>query len=447
LDIRSSVIVNFEQSGCELKGELVIEPPLDDSVLQLFGSGPLVGTIDGDTVTFTVAGDTNDAGATLEFEGTVVYPGLLGTYSNPIIGHLGIWEVTYAPFAPTPTATPTPISTGTGFGPTDGTIVHDPNDGFIPAFDSATSLTNVVVEANLDTPFAFTARRWSSGFLLRQSGPNALHSVVIDSGGMWSHNIRTGTFESSTQLQVQFSRHIATARDTTNHVRVVVLDEKGWLFINGNYVGELDMSGHLQAGTVKVIGSWFKGDEIPGQSTSFRGFTVRPLERAVDSVDGKIAHDPDSGNIQSYSGNVELKDAVIQVRFFNPYAVSEGPWSSGIGLRNSTYSAFHAILIHSDGLWYHRLRTGSSEGQKLVQERVSDDISTSPAGSNQLRIIALGDDGWLFINGSYIEKLDLSGWDKKGEVYAVGSYFSGHGIAGKSTRFQDFTVWSVGLNE
>jgi hypothetical protein len=228
---------------------------------------------------------------------------------------------------------------------------------------------------------------------------------------------------------------------------VVVLDEKGWLFINGNYVGELDMSGHLQAGTVQVIGSWFEGDEIPGQSTSFRGFTVRSLERAVDSVEGKIAHDPDSGNIQGYSGNVELKDAVMQVRFFNPYAVSEGPWTSGIILRNSTSGVYHAIIITSSGRWYHSLKTGSMADQNLVQARVSSDISTSPAGSNQLRIIALGDDGWLFINGSYIEKLDLSGWDKKGDVFAVGRYFSGEGIAGKSTRFQDFTVWSVGLNE
>ena len=64
-----------------------------------------------------------------------------------------------------------------------------------------------------------------------------------------------------------------------------------------------------------------------------------------------------------------------------------------------------------------------------------------PSGSNHIRIIALEGEGWLFINGAYVDKLDLSGLLAAGGVHAVGSYFTGHGIAGKSTRFEDFTIW------
>ncbi len=60
-----------------------------------------------------------------------------------------------------------------------------------------------------------------------------------------------------------------------------------------------------------------------------------------------------------------------------------------------------------------------------------------------MRIVAFGGEGWLFINGAYMDKLDLSNWTKKGDVAAVGSYFSGHGVSGKSTKFERFTVWSI----
>ena len=65
-------------------------------------------------------------------------------------------------------------------------------------------------------------------------------------------------------------------------------------------------------------------------------------------------------------------------------------------------------------------------------------------GSNHIRIIAMGGEGWLFINGVYVDRLDLSGGLEAGTVSAVGPYFTGHGIAGKSTEFEGLTIWSAG---
>ena len=206
------------------------------------------------------------------------------------------------------------------------------------------------------------------------------------------------------------------------------------------------MSGRKQSGSVLAIGAWVSGEEIPGQATEFNGFTVRSLRRAFGPVDGEIVHDPESNQIEVKRSGVRVADAVIEARFFNPYAVSEGSWSSGFFFRNSGLNELHAIVIDVSGIWYHRLSNGTVEAQSL-QAKVSSVISTSPAGSNLLRLIALGDDAWFFVNGSYVDKLDLSGWDKKGGVSAISNFFSGDGLAGKSTSFQDFTVWSIGLND
>ena len=56
----------------------------------------------------------------------------------------------------------------------------------------------------------------------------------------------------------------------------------------------------------------------------------------------------------------------------------------------------------------------------------------------------MGDEGWLFINGARVAKLDLGGLLTSGAVSAVGSYFTGHGIPGRATRFEGLTVRSVG---
>ena len=55
----------------------------------------------------------------------------------------------------------------------------------------------------------------------------------------------------------------------------------------------------------------------------------------------------------------------------------------------------------------------------------------------------MGDDGWLFINGAFVAKMDLSGGAKFGGVEAVGLYFTDDGIPGRYTRFAGFTIHSA----
>ena len=161
-------------------------------------------------------------------------------------------------------------------------------------------------------------------------------------------------------------------------------------------------------------------------------------------VAGEIEHKPDDGFIETYrASGVQIKDGVIEARFYNPYSTSVGQWSSGFLFRDSPTdpNVFHAIVITSDGYFHHRLRTGSSDTtQGLARSHVSG-IDTSPAGSNHIRIVFTGNAGSLYINGSYIARLQLEGLTEAGNVFAVGSYFTGHGVSGYSTRFEDFTIW------
>ena len=346
------------------------------------------------------------------------------------------------PLVPLPTATLMPQSTG-GFGPRDGYIEHNPGDGFIDEFNTGVSLSDMVIETRFSNPYSTSVGSWDYGFILRNSASNTFHIVFLRSNGYWYHYVRTGTVESTTQLAGQWSSAINTSASGNNHLQLVALGNKGWLFINGTFVSQLNLSGLTRAGTVKTINGYFTGDGVAGQSTKFEDFAVRPLQNRYGQTDGVMEHNPDDGFIRTHRSRVDVADAVIEALFFNPYPTSVGSWDYGFMLRHSASNAFHIVFVRSNGYWYHNVRTGTAESGREVASQWSSAIATGQGGSNRLRIIAIGNDGWLFINDSLIAKLNLSELTQPGDISAATGFFVGDEVAGQSTRFEDFVVWSI----
>ena len=225
---------------------------------------------------------------------------------------------------------------------------------------------------------------------------------------------------------------------------VLAAGVRGWLFINGAYEAQLDLGGLTAPGSVSLLGGWFEGDELNDRSTSFTDFTVRPLGREYGPGDGAIAHDPESGFIDVERTSSWLADGVIEARFFNPYSVRDGDWSSGFLFREEGGGELHAVLVTDSARWFHYLRTGGADRDRRIADGSSKHISTARDGSNHVRIILMGGHGWLFINGVYTDTLDLSGLLQAGDVSAVGRYFEGDGVDGRSTRYEGLAVWTVG---
>ena len=340
---------------------------------------------------------------------------------------------------PTPTATSVPV-TFAAFGPTDGVIFHDPDSGTIPIHTSGVTVANTVVEARFFNPYPASEGSWSYGFLLRRSS-NVFHSVFVRSNGSWYHRLRTGGVESEVELRRELSSQIDTGPTGSNHLRVIALGENGWLYINGVFVAKLSLSGLGDAGGVEAIGSYFGPDELAGKSTRFEDFSVRSIQREFGPDSATIFDEP--GLIGTFESDaVTLADAIVEARFLNPYPTSAGSWSNGFLLRHSASNTFHAVFIRSNREWYHYVRTGTAESSTLLQQTSSTAINTSTGGSNVVRVVVVGNEGWLFINGTFAGALDLSGLTVRGNTTAMTGYFSTDKITGESTRFEDFTVWS-----
>ena len=319
---------------------------------------------------------------------------------------------------------------------------HNPADGSIPTFDSGVDLADFMAEVTFTAPHSSSKAPWSSGFLIRQKG-NRAHVVVIHSSGNWLHYLWTGSAGDNDVVRRDSSSAINTRGTATNHVRVVAAGGAGWLFVNDTHVAELDLSGLTSSGSVILLGAILEGDETAGGVTPFQNFAVRPLGKVYGPTDGSIEH-ADNGLIDAHRTFTSLADGIVEARFFNPYSAQEGSWSSGFLIRQGKSNEFHAVIVDDSGRWYHSKRTGDADSTHFVSDGRSSHISTSPSGSNHIRIVAVGDDGWLFINGAHVAKLDLAGLLEAGTVSAVGSYFTGHGIPGRATRFEGLTIRSVG---
>ena len=159
-------------------------------------------------------------------------------------------------------------------------------------------------------------------------------------------------------------------------------------------------------------------------------------------VSESIPHDPDDGFLEIYHSSTWLADAVIEARFLNPYSRQKGEWDIGFLFRyrqGREYNLFHAVIIHSNGSWYHDLRTDEEKNRRLASD-YSPHITTSAHEYNDVRVVVFGDKGTLFINDNYIATLDLSGLKEEGTVAIATEWFADAGISGKSTTFENFTV-------
>ena len=60
--------------------------------------------------------------------------------------------------------------------------------------------------------------------------------------------------------------------------------------------------------------------------------------------------------------------------------------------------------------------------------------------TNTLRLIALGNRGFFFLNDEFIDVLDISGNQDSGEIEVMTAFYFDHEIEGEATGFEDFTI-------
>ena len=338
---------------------------------------------------------------------------------------------------PTPTLRPQPTPAPGAedlFGPTDGDLLHDPSDGFIKTEYAGVSLANMTVGATFVNPYLAATHDWDYGFIFRQSGRGTTNKhlqVVVTSDRRWSLRARV---DASSERIAGGTLRLNTGAGELNHLRVIAIEERGWLFVNDEFVAPLDLNVVSEPGDVAVITGAFEGGERSGAVTGFKEFQGSRLAKRYGPADGKLEKEP--GSIGAHGSGVWARDLVAEAEFFDPQG---DDWDYGFLIRNPKFNRLEVIGVTGPDWWFHDTRDVGDDDYTDKNSGFLSTVGIRLLDRNHLLLIAMERSGWFFVNGRLVSKLDLSHNMNKGDIAAMADFFfEDQG----QPRFQQFNVWA-----
>ena len=341
---------------------------------------------------------------------------------------------------PTPTpARPTPTpSAGEGydFGPTSGDLGHDASNRFITTEYADVSIADMVVEATFVNPYAASSNPWDYGFIVRNDrwdDDAAFLQFVVSSNRRWAVN--AGANAPYDRLGGGTVNKLNTGAGGRNHLMVVAIGERGWFFVNGDYVAWVDLSGLTLDGNVAVITGAYTGNQISGAVTRYEGFKGYELKKQYGPAEGTLRREPEF--VSEHDSRVRTRDLVTEVEFSN----SRGQdWDYGFIVRSPQSGRLEVIGVTDDAWWFHYTRNvGDDDYTEIASGYLRNSGASLSSSQNRLLLIAVEGSGWFFINDHLATKLDLGHNQDVGNVSVMADFFNSHR---GNPQFKEFNVWA-----
>ena len=338
---------------------------------------------------------------------------------------------------PTPTRgpTPTPAPGGSGgFGPTDGELWHDPTDGFIKTENAGVSFADGIVFATFINPYSASTQSWDYGFMLRDQVNGPVVHLVVTSRGGWRLYWREDNNSESQDVARGGLKTFETHNGGSNRLWIAAVGERGYFFVNGEFIAALDLSTVTGAGDVSVITGAYTGNERAGAVTRYGDFTGSQLTKRYGPADGKLENEP--GFIAGHDSGVWARDVVVEAEYISPPGTD---WDYGFVIRNPEYNRLEVIGLTGDGRWFHETRDVGDDEYTDVDSGFLWESGAALRSKNHLLVAAFDDWGLFFVNGALVARLDLSHNQDYGDVSVMGDFYLSHR---GSPEFENFNVWA-----
>jgi hypothetical protein len=181
----------------------------------------------------------------------------------------------------------------------------------------------------------------------------------------------------------------------------------------------------------------------PTQIEAKMGEFARAANRVYGPVSNTLTGQQDK-KLELSSSVLRQHNFIAQARFYNPDISAEFGWSYGLLFR-STRDGQYRLYVTSEGYWFLDLVTGPDNNPifKEIANSKAPGLDLSKSGWNQLGVVVSGIDALFFINGTYVDTLDVSMQTDAGEIKAGIDFILDYEMDGRPTRYQDFTVWEL----
>ncbi len=219
-----------------------------------------------------------------------------------------------------------------------------------------------------------------------------------------------------------------------NRIQVIAIDDRGWVVVNGKLAETVDLGEAWQAGEMAFVNRPVVGSGASGEVRfeGFQGLELRPLYGPEEGV-----LEPVPGRITRHESGVFARDFIAEAVYTRP----QTQWDFGFVFRDAagdpeTPDQMEAVGVTYQGSWYH-YKWQQGEGF----DEAAQGQGVSVKREMHLQLMALGDAGWLFVDGELEATLNLGHNQREGEVAALASLFRGNvGVV----RFEGLRVWECG---
>lgn len=155
---------------------------------------------------------------------------------------------------------------------------------------------------------------------------------------------------------------------------------------------------------------------------------------------GSLLHS-ESNFVIAESAGVNLKNFVVQARFFNPYAANENPFDYGFFFRDTGGDQQFRLVVNSEASWI--LDYVSDPNWTQVESGSLRNFDRTSGGSNLLKLVVLDDRALFYVNNEFVSTLPTGSKLIPGDIFIVTASYEDHEILGKSTNYEEFTIWPL----
>ena len=345
-------------------------------------------------------------------------------------------SATFTPtHTPTPqaTATPAPRESSGAFYRESAELPHDVE--YIEAMTAFTNVRNFAISADFEVPYPESAGDWSVGFIFRSPTQNDMSYVAVTRDGLYSH------YESPDgELDSGRVSNWNRSADGKNKIELVVVEDRGWLFVNSGYVADLDVSGASERGSLEIATGFFTGDGVEGETTRVSEISAAALE---------TLHGPSSGSLAKSGALIAERGANVDVEFAYASAEFRAPdgldnWSAGLMFRKRGREDYLLFSILSWGAWDVVHATYSGADWRYLEQGFSSEIDVDNPIVNRIEVFYMGEAAVVYVNGQLLGAADISAVSGSGDVMvAYGVYTDDDRSTG---QYENFVVYGLPTN-
>lgn len=327
----------------------------------------------------------------------------------------------------------------------DGAIVLDPTRFAPEAVPANVNVENFSASATFSNPVNASFRDFSYGIKFRESD-GQYQLVTINSTGLVRYLIGTvgtegevDTFSVSTTFPYS---GIEMAGSDSNSLHLTVIEDRAWLFVNGEYVSEFSVDGVGTSADVEYVAELENETNVSGAITGLSVVEVR--EANLETYVAAASLIKESGEITHTDFTGTMRDSLVEAEFVSPYEQILGRWTVGFEYLEPTTDSANWFVINNRREWKQFRRVGEIGEVVEIAAGTSDVILRDRGDTNKVMVLSRNGISDVFINGTFIMRMTFDMTELPGRVSAIAGFESVDQKPGIPTQFSNYSVWSLG---